>query len=431
MTATSRPSLAIINARLVDPASGHDGPGGVLIEDGIIAQTGTEIDMAAADEVIDANGRILAPALIDLRCAKEPGFTPDGETLTSLCEGAAAGGIGTLMLAPNAATPMDKPETLASLVHGFAGQTLRLLACSGATTGLRGEQMAEIGLALKAGAVMAGQGDRPVADTRMMRRLLAYTSQFDIWLAVRPADAALSEDTVALESDWSARMGLPAEPAVSERIAIERDAALVELSGGKLLVDRLSTAAGLDALRHARRRDLDIAATIAVAHLTLNEVDAGGLDSAFRMVPPLRAESDRRALVGAIAAGEIDAVVSDHRPTPFDDKGEPFALAIAGTMSVETLLGSLLGLVHDGELELIDALRVVTSGPADLLGLPQGRIAPGAPGDLILIDGDLPWVCHAGNFRSARGNSAWNGRRFLGRVLQTVVGGVTIYNHKA
>lgn len=426
----SATSLAIINARLVDPASGHDAPGGVLVEDGLIAQTGSEIDIHAADEVIDAQGRILAPALIDLRCAKEPGFTPDGETLSSLCEGAAAGGIGTLMLAPNRLTPMDKPESIASLVSGFERQRLRLMACCGATAGLDGMQMAEIGLMLKAGAAMAGHGDRPVADTRTMRRLLAYTSQFDVWLGVRPADACLSDGAVALESDWSARMGLPAEPAVSERIAIERDAALVELSGGKLFIDRLSTASGIEALRHARTRDLEIAASVAVAHLTLNEVDAGGLDSAFRMTPPLRAESDRRTLVEAVASGEIDAVVSDHRPTPFDDKGEPFALAIAGTMAVETLLGAMLGLVHEGELDLVEALRPLTCGPADIMGLPQGRIAIGAPADLILVDGDLPWVCRPDEFRSARANSAWAGRRFQGRVLQTIVGGVTIHNHR-
>jgi dihydroorotase len=197
------------------------------------------------------------------------------------------------------------------------------------------------------------------------------------------------------------------------------------------MIDRLSTQAGLDALRRARARDLEIAATAAIAHLTLNEVDAGGLDSAFRMDPPLRAESDRRALVQAVIDGEIDAVVSDHRPTPFDDKGEPFALAIPGTMGVETLLAAMLGLVHDGQIELIDALRVLTSGPADLLGLPQGRLALGAPADLVLIDGDKPWVCDPEDFQSARGNSAWAGRRFQGRVLQTIVGGVTIHNPKA
>lgn len=416
--------LAIINARLVDPASGQDGPGGVLIEDGVITQCGAEIDIQAADEVIDAQGRILAPALIDLRAAIEPGLTPDGETLDSLSAGAARGGIGTVVLAPNDVTLLDKPESLG----GNTRPGIRVLRAGAATIGLDGTSMAEIGLMARAGAVYVSQGDQPIASTQTMRRVLAYASQFDLWVSARPADASLSADTVATESDWSARLGLPAEPPISERIAIERDASLAELSGGKLLIDRLSTQSALDALRHVRSRDIEIAATVAIAHLTLNEVDAGALDGAFRMTPPLRLESDRRALVDAVANGEIDAIVSDHRPTPYDDKAEPFATAVPGTLSVETLLGALLGLVHDNELELIDALRPLTSGPADLLGLPQGRIAEGAPADLIVLDGDKPWVCDPDDFASARGNSAWAGRRFQGRVLQTLIGGDIIHN---
>ena len=424
-------SIAIINARVIDPASDGDFHGGVLIEDGLIAQIDETVDTSSAEEIIDAKGKILAPALIDLRVALEPGLTPDGETLNSLCRGAAAGGVGTIVLAPNAVTPNDRPESLASTLRNASDATVRVLAAAGATQGLEGRSMAELGLLARAGAVYAGCGDHPISDTRTMRRVLAYASHLDLWVAARPADAHLSQDTVALESDWSARLGLPAEPGISERIAIERDASLAELSGGKLLIDRLSTASGLDALRHVRQRDIELATTIAIAHLVLNEIDAGDLDGAFRMTPPLRAESDRLALVEAVASGEINAVVSDHRPTPFDDKGEPFALAVPGTMAIETLLGSMLGLVHEGQLELMDALRVVTCGPADILGLPQGRISTGSPADLILIDGDVPWVCDPDDFASPRGNSAWAGRRFQGRVLQTIVGGCTIHNYSA
>jgi dihydroorotase len=421
-------SIAIINARVVDPASERDFHGGVLVEDGLIAQIDEAIDTSAAESIVDAKGRILSPALIDLRVAREPGLTPDGETLDSLCRGAAAGGVGTMVLAPNAITPNDRPESLSPAAPDVA---VRILAAAGATQGLEGQAMAELGLLARAGAVYAGCGDRPISDTRTMRRVLAYASHLDMWVSARPADAHLSAETVALESDWSARLGLPSEPGISERIAIERDASLAELSGGKLLIDRLSTASGLDALRHVRQRDIELACTVAIAHIALNEIDAGDLDGAFRMVPPLRAESDRLSLVEAIANGEIDAVVSDHRPTPFDDKGEPFALAMPGTLAIETMLGSLLGLVHDGQLELMEALRVVTCGPADILGLPQGRIATGAPADLILIDGDAPWVCDPDDFASPRGNSAWAGRRFQGRVLQTIVGGCTIHNYSA
>jgi dihydroorotase len=421
-------SIAFINARVIDPASERDFHGGVLIEDGLIAQIDETVDTSSAEEIIDAQGRILAPALIDLRVAREPGLTPDGETLETLCRGAAAGGVGTMVLAPNSVTPNDRPESLPSAPHDTP---VRVLTAAGATQGLQGHAMTELGLLARAGAVYAGCGDQPISDTRTMRRVLAYASHLDLWVAARPADAHLSADTVALESDWSARLGLPSEPGISERIAIERDASLAELPGGKFLIDRLSTSSGLDALRHVRQRDIELASTVAIAHLVLNEIDAGDLDGAFRMTPPLRAESDRMALVEAVANGEINAVVSDHRPTPFDDKGEPFALAVPGTLAIETMLGSLLGLVHDGQLELMDALQVVTSGPADILGLPQGRLSPGAPADLILIDGDVPWVCDPDEFASPRGNSAWAGRRFQGRVLQTIVGGCTIHNHNA
>ena len=422
-------TLAIINARLVDPASGHDGPGSVLIEDDTIIAVGSDIDLDGVDEIIDAKGCILAPALIDLRAAKEPGLTPDGENLATLAKSAAAGGIGTVVLTPNGVTPNDKPESLGAMIRDMMGAPVRMRVAAGATVDLAGSSMAEMGLMAKAGAVYVGCGDRPVRDSNILRRILSYASHLDMWVACRPADASLSDGTIALESDWSARLGLPSEPAISERIAIERDASLAELSGGKLMIDRLSTASGLEALRHVRQRDIEIASTVAIAHLTLNEIDAGDLDGAFRMTPPLRAESDRVALVEAIAKGEIDAVVSDHRPTPFDDKGEPYAIAVEGTLSLETLLASMLGLVHDGQLELLDALRVLTCGPADILGLPQGRIAEGAPADLIVIDGDVPWVCNPDNFNSPRGNTAWAGRRFQGRVLQTIIGGCTIHNY--
>ena len=424
-----RTSFAITNARLIDPASKLDASGGVLVENGQIAQIGEELDLGSADDIIDAGGKILAPALIDLRASKEAALTPDGENQASLAAGAAAGGFGTVVLAPNDHSPLQTAGGFAGMTRSLGQHGVRVLSAAAATQDLAGENMAEIGLMAKAGAAYVSNGDHPIRDTQVMRRVMSYASQFDLWLALRPAEPGLSCGAVATESDWSARFGLPSEPTMAERIAIDRAASVAALSGGKLMVDRLSTADGLAAIRAARKRDIEIAATCAIAHLTLNEVDAGGLDSAFRMDPPLRLEDDRRALVAAIADGEIDAIVSDHRPTPFDDKGEPFALAVPGTLALETLLASLLALVHDEELSLLDALRPLTSGPADLLGLPQGRLKTGAPADLVLIDGDKPWVCDAEALQSPRGNSAWAGRRFIGRVAQTFVDGQSIYNY--
>ncbi|MEE2566817.1 amidohydrolase family protein [Hyphobacterium marinum] len=426
-------AFAILNARLVDPASGRDEAGGLLVENGRIVDIGPAVrgshltDDGFDGELIDAKGAILAPALIDLRAAIEPAFTPGGETLDTLCAAAAAGGIGTLVVAPNASLPLDTPEGLRALRHDFRPQRLRLHAAGGATRNLAGEAMSEIGLMGDAGALYVSQGDGAIADAGALRSLLAYASGFETWVALRPCDATLGADAAASESEWAARLGLAAEPAIAERMAIDRFAALAEMTGGRVIIDRLSTEEGCEALSRARRKGLEIGAMASIAHLSLNDVDAADLSGTKRLTPPLRAESDRQAMVEAIRSGLVDAVVSDHRPLPADAKARPFGDAVPGSTGVETLLGALLGLVHDGQLELIDTLRAVTSGPADLLGLPQGRLAVGAPADLALIDGDAPWVAHAQDGRSVRRNSVFEGRRFQGRVLQLFVKGAMVF----
>ncbi|MCW5723859.1 MAG: amidohydrolase family protein [Maricaulaceae bacterium] len=423
-------AFAIVGARLVDPASGFDGPGGVLVENGVIAAAGAQVTAQSVEgaEIIDARGAILCPALIDLRAGVEPMFAPGGETPASLADAAAAGGVGTLVLGPCPATPFDAPEAVAALMREGERQPVNVLIAAGATRSLAGEAMAELGLMAECGGAFAACVN-PVADTLLMRRLMAYAAGFEMWLAARPSDAALKAGTAANEGDQAARMGLPAEPAISERIAIERDAALAELTGARLLIDRVSTAEGLAAAAAARRKGLETGVTAAIASLVFNEVDAGAFDAAMRLDPPLRAEDDRAALVEAVRGGLIDAVVSDHRPLPDEAKTAPFGEAAPGSTGVETLLAALLGLVHDGQLELIAALRAVTSGPADLLGLPQGRIAEGAPADLTLFDGDAPWVFRAADGRSARRNSAFEGRRLQGRVLLTAVDGAIIFRN--
>lgn len=421
--------FAIVNARLVDPATGMDEAGGVLVEDHHIAEAGPSVRGINLEDtdVIDAQGAILAPALIDLRAGNEPPFTPGGETISSLSAAAAAGGIGTLVLAPHATSPFDTPEIVRSLGHETRPMRVRMPVAGGATRGLAGEALAEIGLMHDAGALFVSNGDMPIADTRLLRSLLAYASHFEMWVALRPSEPALSAGAVATEGEWAARQGLPGEPAVAERMAIERFAALGELTGGRVLIDRISTGEGLGALSHAKRKGLEVGATASINNLLLNEVDAGAFDANMRLSPPLRFEDDRAALVRAISEGLIDAVVSDHRPHSIESKSEPWPDAAVGSIGVETLLAGLLSLVHDGQLELIDALRVLTSGPADLLGLPQGRLEEGAPADLVLIDGDAPWVYRAGDGVSARRNAALEGRRFQGRVLKTFVAGAMIH----
>ncbi|WP_420432101.1 dihydroorotase [Hyphobacterium sp.] len=420
-------AITFRNARIVDPASGHDALGCLRVVDGQIDDIGDGIEQDH-DRVIEANGAILCPALIDLRAAIEPVFTPSGETLDTLAPSAAAGGIGTVVIAPTDTMPIDTPEAVAGLKSAALPNPVRILIAGGATQSLAGEHLAEIGLMAESGAVFVAQGDRPITDTTALRNLFNYAAGFELWIAVPARDPFLSSGTVATESEAAARNGLVTEPAAAERLAIDRLATLAELTGARLMIDRVSTAEGLDALARARQRGIEICATAAVSNLALNAVDADGLDPAYRLMPPLRSEADRRALVAAVASGQIDAVVSDHRPMSPDEKAQPFSEATPGSTGIEILLPALLRLVHEEELNLVDALRPLTAGPADLLGLSQGRLEAGAPADLVLIDGDAPWVYDAAAGRSARHNSTWQNRRFQGQVLMTIVNGGIVRN---
>lgn len=422
-------AITIRNARIVDPATGRDELASLRVENGLIVEIGDGIAQDG-DHIIDADGAILAPALIDLRAAIEPAFTPGGETLDSLARAAVTSGIGTMVISPTCDMPMDQPETITSLRAAALPLPVRTLICGGATIGLAGENLSELGLMAASGAAFVAQGDGPIADTATLRNLLSYASGFELWVACPPRDPGLSRNTVAAESEAAARFGLNVEPTVSERMAIDRDASLAELTGARLMIDRVSTRDGVDAISRARKRGIEICATASIASLVLNAVDADGLDPAFRLSPPLRHEDDRRALVAAIESGLIDAVVSDHHPLDLDRKAQPYADAAPGSISIETLLAAMLGLVHEEELDLISALRPLTIGPAELLGLPQGRLEEGAPADLVLIDGDTPWVFDTRGSASARRNSAWHNRRFQGRVLMTMVDGGIVYNLK-
>ncbi|GJL98264.1 MAG: dihydroorotase [Hyphobacterium sp.] len=421
--------ITIRNARVVDPATGRDELASLRIVNGLIDDIGEGIAQDD-DHIIDANGAILAPALIDLRAAIEPSFTPGGETLDSLARAAASGGVGTVVISPTSSMPIDAPETVMALRAGLRPMPVRTLISAGATRNLGGETLSEIGLMATSGAAFISQGDCPIANTTTLRSLFSYASGFELWVACPARDAGLSHATVATESEAAARFGLTLEPTVSERMAIDRDATIAELTGARLMIDRVSTRDGIEALSRARKRGIEICSTVSIANLAFNSVDADGLDPAFRLTPPLRSEEDRRALVTAIENGLIDAVVSDHRPLDLDLKAQPFADAAPGSTGLEVLLAAMLRLVHEAELDLVSALRPLTSGPAELLGLPQGRLEAGAPADVVLIDGDAPWVYDVSDSASTRRNSAWEGRRFQGRVLMTMVDGGIVYNLK-
>lgn len=424
-------SLAILNARLVDPASGQDERGALLVKNGKIAEVvfGGELGGLSDDiETLDAQGAMLSPGLIDLRVKTgEPGAEPK-ETLKSAALAAAAGGVTSIVVQPDTSPVVDDPSVVDFILRRARDiELVHVYPAGAATKGLLGERMAEIGLMRDAGCVYVTDADHPIVNSKVFRRLLAYARSFGVLVAHRPADPWLSAGAAATEGELAGRMGLPSVPPIAEKIMLERDLALVELTGGRLLVDQITTACALESLERGKARGLDVMATTSINHLSFNEVDIGDYRTFCKVDPPLRGEDDRQAVIEALASGLIDIVVSAHAPAPAEDKRLPYDEAAPGAVGLQTLLPALLALHHDGRIPLIDLMRTVTSRPAELLGLPAGRLAKGAPADLVLCDLNAPMVVDLAELKSKSKNSPFDGRRLQGVVRMTLVDGRVVH----
>ena len=426
----SRP-VAYLNARLVDPASGYDGPGAVIVTEGVVADIAHAPDfgrLSADIEMIDAGGALLIPGLIDIRVKTgEPGAEPK-ETLKSAALAAAAGGVTTIVVQPDTNPVMDEPSVVDFILRRARDiELVNVYPAGAATKGGLGERMAEIGLMHEAGCLYVTDADRPIVDSKVLRRVLSYAKAFGVPVAHRPADPWLSAGAVASEGEFAARMGLPSVPAIAERIMLERDLALVELTGAPFIVDQVTTGAALESLKRGLDRGLPVTATTSINHLSFNEIDIGDYRTFCKVDPPLRSEGDRQAVIDAVASGLIQVIVSAHAPAPAEDKRLPYDEAAPGAVGLQTLLAALLSFHHDGRIPLIDLIRTVTSAPAKLLGLQAGRIARGAPADLVICDLNAPVVIQADKLISKSKNSPFDGRRLQGKVLRTVVDGRTVY----
>ncbi len=421
--------LAFTNVHLVDPASGWDGPGALLVENGKIAQVvhGGDLGTLSEDiEVIDAHGAMLAPGLVDLRVKTgEPGAETK-ETLKSAALAAAAGGVTSIVLQPDTDPVIDEASVVDFILRRTRDiELVHVYPAGAATKGTLGQRMAEIGLMRDAGCVYVTDADRPIVDSKVMRRVLAYAASFGVLVAHRPADPWLSAGAVATEGEFAGRMGLPSVPPIAEKIMLERDLALVELTGARLLVDQVTTACALESLARGKDRGLPVMATTSINHLSFNEIDIGDYRTFVKFDPPVRSEDDRQATIEALASGLIDIVVSAHAPAPAEDKRLPYDEAAPGAVGLQTLLPALLA--FRDRIPLIDLMRTVTSRPAELLGLDAGRLSKGAPADLVLCDLNAPIVVDLDKLKSKSRNSPFDGRRLFGEVQMTLVDGRVVY----
>ena len=420
--------LLITNARLLDPATGLDAPGALLVRDGAIAELGTGLTAPEGAETLDAAGACLAPGLVDLRAnLGEPGHE-HRETITSAAAAAVAGGITTLCVLPDTDPTLDDPALLAFVIRrGEATGAVTLLPYGAATAGCAGKELAEFGLLREAGAVAFTDGAKAIGNARTMRLALSYARAFGAFIVQHPEEPSLANGSAATEGELATRLGLPGIPPAAEAMMVARDIALARITGGPVHFAHVSTGAALDLIRAAKAEGLRVTADTAPPYFDLNETAIGDYRTYAKLSPPLRTEADRQAVVAALKDGTLDAIASDHQPRDADDKRLPFAQAEAGGAGLATLLGVTLARVHGGDLTMLEALALLTCKPAALLGLPVGRLAKGAPADLVLFHPDRGWKVEAGSLPGKAQNSPFDGRALEGRVLGTWKAGRRVF----
>ena len=428
----SEEATVFLNARLIDPATRKDEPGGLLVKDGVIADLGPHLRRNAPDrsKVVDCRGHVLCPGLIDMQVfTGEPGLEYR-ETLKTASHAAAAGGVTTIIVMPDTEPVIDQValvDFIQRRARDNAAVNVHVMAAM--TRGLKGQEMTEIGLLQRAGAIAFTNGKTSVANTRVMRNVLLYAKDHGALISHHTEDPQLTEGSVMNAGEVATRLGLPGVHKAAETLVLERDVRLVEITGGRYHAAALSCAESLEVIRSAKQRQLPVTCGVSVNHLTLNENDIGSYRTFLRLKPPLRGEDDRRAMVRALAAGDIDVIVSSHDPQDADVKRHPFAEAADGAVGLETLLAAALRLYHNGEIGLMPLLEAMTINPARLLGLPSGRLEKGAPADLVLVDLGQPWVVDKARLKSRSKNSPFDESRMQGRVLTTMVAGNTVYQY--
>jgi dihydroorotase len=424
--------LTIVNGRVVDPASGLDTAAAVHVADGRIAAVGQAPGGFVAQQTLDARGLVVAPGLVDLAARlREPGFEYKA-TLESEMQAALAGGVTSLSCPPDTDPPLDEPGLVEMLKYRARGlDGAQLFPLGALTVGLKGEVLTEMAELAEAGCVGFSQGGELLADTQVMLRTLQYANTFGFTVWLSPQDCSLGRGGAAASGPVAARLGLPGVPVVAETVALHTIFELVRATGCRVHLCRLSSAAGIDLVRRAKREGLPVTCDVAVHHLHLIDVDIGFFDSQHRVNPPFRSQRDRDAIRQGVADGTVDAICSDHTPVDDDAKQLPFAEAEPGVTALELLLPLTLKWAAEAGLALPAALTRITCAAAPMLGIDAGRLQPGAPADLVLFDPAEHWVVGRDALRSQGKNTPYLGRELAGRVRATLVGGRIVYSRPA
>ena len=425
--------FVIANARVIDPATGRDGPGAIMVEGGKIAGLADGAPQGVPDgaELYDAKGAVLSPGLIDMRVfTGEPG-REYRETLASAAAAAAAGGVTTFIAMPDTSPVVDDAALVDFIVRRAAATAaVNVLPAAAISKGLKGEELTEFGLLKEAGAVCFSDGRKSIQSSALLRAAFTYAANFDMPIVHHVADRGLVGDGVMNEGFFATILGLKGIPAQAETVPLSRDLQLAELTGTRYHAAQISTAGAVEIMVAAKRRSSRVSCGVSINNLSLNENDVGDYRTFFKVSPPLRSEDDRQAMIEGLRTGIIDVIHSDHDPQDTEVKRQPFAEASDGAVGLETLLAAALRLIHV-DVTLTTILRAMTSRPAEILGLSSGKLAVGAPADLIVFDPDFPWVVAEAGLRSRSRNTPFEAARMSGAVMHTFVAGKPVFSHAA
>lgn len=421
-------SVLFANARLIDPEAGTESTGWLQVNNGRITARGEGSAPSTEGHIVDCNGKCLAPGIIDIGVKVcEPGERHK-ESYRSAGLAAAAGGVTTIVTRPDTLPAVDTPETLEFATRrAQADAPVNVLPMAALTKGREGREMTEIGFLMDAGAIAFTDCDHVITNTKVFSRALTYAKSCGALVIAHPQEPVLSAGAAATSGKFAALRGLPAVSPMAERMGLDRDIALLEMTGAAYHADQITTARALPALERAKRNGLDITAGTSIHHLTLNELDVADYRTFFKVKPPLRSEDDRQAVIEAVRTGLIDIISSMHTPQDEESKRLPFEEAASGAVALETLLPAALRLYHAGQLDLPTLFRAIALNPAKRLGLDSGRLSKGAPADLVLFDPDVPFVLDRFALKSKSQNTPFDGQRMQGKVISTYVAGNEVF----
>jgi dihydroorotase len=424
--------LVLKNARILDPSRNHDEIGTIIVgADGVILASGSTAQNQGVPEgatVRDCNGMLAVPGLVDARVfVGEPG-AEHRETIESASRAAAAGGVTSFIMMPDTDPVLDDIALIEFVKKTARDKALvNVHPAAALTRGLKGEEMTEIGLLSKAGAVAFTNGRHCLADTQLLRRAMTYAREFGAVISLEARDPYLAVNGVMNEGLYASWLGLSGAPKEAELLPLERDLRIAQLTSANYHAAKISVPESAEAMRLARSRGTKATCAISINHLSLNENDIGEYRSFFKLSPPLRTEDDRQAMVDALADGTIDIIVSSHDPQDVDTKRLPFADAADGAIGLETMLAAALRLHHAGRVPLMRLIHALSTRPAEIFGLPAGTLKPGAKADITLIDLDEPWLVSKDTIVSRSKNTPFEDARFSGRAVATYVAGRLVH----